>query len=141
MEKVLQILLVFALLLLLIWRSIRGKENRFRRFSYLSRLREPAQEGVRERWIAGTFGATEDRRGYGVPDEADAYLLDEDGGLLFCYRMEGKLFVYHWAPGSRNRELQEMSVPMDCTGLSWDPVERKIYLGEGEYWYVYGPEG
>lgn len=141
MEKVLQILLVFALLMLVIWRSIRGKEGRFRRFSYLSRLRQPLSEEIRSRWIAGEFGAAEERSGYGVPEDADAFLIDEDSGLLLCYRQEGKLLIYHWSPDARNKELQEMPVPMDCTGLSWDPAERKIYLEEGGYWYVYGPEG
>ena len=141
MEKVLQILLVFALLMLVIWRSIRGKEGRFRRFSYLSGLQQPLSGEIRQRWIAGKFGAAEERSGYGVPEDADAFLIDEDSGLLMCYRIEGKLLIYHWSPGGRNKELQEMSVPMDCTGLSWDPEERKIYLEEGDYWYVYGPEG
>jgi hypothetical protein len=32
-------------------------------------------------------------------------------------------------------------VPMDCTGMAWDPQERKIYLEENGDWFVYAEEG
>jgi hypothetical protein len=30
---------------------------------------------------------------------------------------------------------------MDCSGITWDPEEQKIYLEEGGDYFVYGPEG
>ena len=140
MEKVLQIVLVAALLMLVIWRSIRGREERFRRWSYLTRLREPLHESIRERLLTGIFGPDGDRVSYGVPEDADAYLSDEERKILLCYRVDGKLTIYQTGPRGWKREFQEMPAPMDCTGLAWDPEERKIYLEEGGYWYVYAPE-
>ena len=139
MEKVLQILAVTGLLMLLIWRSIRGREERFRRFSYLVRVRPPLAEEVTERMVSGVFDAG--GGAYGVPSDADAFLWDEDSRLMFCYRVDGKLTIYRRMAGGRNRELQELAVPMGCTGLEWDPQERKIYLEEGGDWFVYGEEG
>jgi hypothetical protein len=147
MEKVLQILAVFVLLMLLIWRSIRGREERFRRFSFLGRVKAPAPEVVRLRLVVGVFESMErsgivgEREAYGVPEGVDAFLWDEDSGLLLFYRVDGKLAVCRRTAGGRNRELQELAVPMDCTGLAWDPVERKIYLEEAGDWFVYGEEG
>jgi hypothetical protein len=141
MEKVLQILAVAALLMLLIWRSIRGRDERFRRFSYLSRQRPPLAEGVMQRLIGGKFGWTVEREGYGVPDEVDAFLWDEESRLLFCYRVGGRLTINRRVAGGRIVELQELSVPMDCTGFGWDPLERMVYLEEGGDWFVYGEEG
>jgi hypothetical protein len=133
MEKILQILAVFSLLLLLIWRSIRGREERFRRLSYLTRLRPPLPEDVRRRLVVGVFG--------GEPGEADAYLVDEERRLVFRYRVDGKLTVHRRMADGRERELQELSVPMDCSGLAWDAEEQQLYLEEGGDLFVYGPEG
>jgi hypothetical protein len=68
-------------------------------------------------------------------------LWDEDRRLLLLYWAEGKLVIYRRTAGGRNRELQELAVPMDCTGLGWDPQERRIYLEEDGDWFVYGEEG
>jgi hypothetical protein len=138
MERVLQILAVFGLLMLLIWRSIRGREGRFRRFSYLARVRPPLEAEVTERLVLGVFGA--DGEAYGVPLDADAILWDDDSRMLLFYRLDGKLTINRRMAGGRNRELQELAVPMDCTGIAWDPQERKIYLEEGGDWFVYGEE-
>jgi len=141
MEKVLQILAVFALLMLLIWRSIRGREDRFRRFSYLARVRPPLSEEVRQRLVVGIFGQAEVRETFGVTNEAEAFLWDEESRMLLLYWQDGKLAIYRRMGGGRNRELQELAVPMDCTGIGWDPEEQKIYLEEGGEFFVYGPEG
>jgi hypothetical protein len=138
MEKVLQILAVFGLLMLVIWRSIRGREERFRRFSFLGRVRPPLPEGVQSRLVNGVFGAVGEA--YGVPSDADAFLLDEDSRMVLLYWLDGKLTINRRMAGGRTRELQELSVPMDCSGIAWDPEERKIYLEEGGDHFVYGPE-
>jgi hypothetical protein len=137
MEKVLQILAVSGLLMLLIWRSIRGRDERFRRFSYLGRIRAPLAEEVVQRLIGGVFGVAAEQ---GVPPGADAFLLDEDSRIVLLYWLDGKLTINRRMTGGRNRELQELAVPMDCAGLGWDPVERKIYVGEDGDWFVYGEE-
>jgi hypothetical protein len=136
MEKVLQILAVFGLLMFVIWRSIR-KEERFRRFSYLSKLRPPLMEEIRQRLVMGVFES--EGKPSGVPVDVDGYLIDEESGLILFYRMDGKLTVNRRFGGGL-RELQEMAVPMDCTGMAWDAQEKKIYLEEGGDFFVYGPE-
>jgi hypothetical protein len=141
MERVLQILAVAGLLMLLIWRSIRGREERFRRFSYLGRVRAPFPEDVRLRLVGGVFGMGAGREAFGVPLEAGAFLWDEESRILLLYWPDGKLTINGRMAGGRNRELQELSVPMDCTGLGWDPLERKIYLEEDGDWFIYGEEG
>ena len=150
MEKVLQILAVFSLLMLLIWRSMRGREERFRRFSYLKRLRPPLPEDIRRRLVMGVFGRMGEREGHGgagdpeasgLSGDADAFLVDEESRLIFRYRVDGKLTVCRRMAGGRERELQELSVPMDCTALAWDPEERQLYLEEEGDLFVYGPEG
>lgn len=139
MDKVLQILVVTGLLMLLIWRSIRGREERFRRFSYLVRVRPPLAAEVAKRLVRGIFGASGET--YGVPMDADAFLLDEDSRIVLLYWLDGKLTISLRMAGCRNKELQELAVPMDCTGLGWDPQERKIYLEEDGDWFVYAEEG
>ena len=141
MEKVLQILAVFALLMLLVWRSIRGREERFSRFSYMARVRPPLSEEVRRRLVHGLLGPDGSREAFGVPDEAEAFLWDEESRMLLLYWRDGKLTVYRRMAGGRNRELQELAVPMDCSGIAWDPEERMIYLEEDGDFFVYGPEG
>jgi hypothetical protein len=153
MEKVLQILAVFGLLLLLIWRSMRAREERFRRFSFLGRIKAELDEQVNSRMVVGVFRETDrsedveaqdkargDRERIGVPDNADGWLWDEDRRLVMSYSKEGKLAISRRMSGEHNKELQEMSVPMDCTGLGWDPLERRIYLKESGDWFVYGEE-
>ena len=141
MDKVLQILAVFALLMLLIWRSIRGREDRFRRFSYMARVRPPLSEEVRQRLVVGVFGQAGVREAFGVGNEAEAFLWDEETRMLLLYWRDGKLVIYRRMGGGRNREMQELAVPMDCTGMGWDPEERRIYLEEDGDWFAYGEEG
>jgi hypothetical protein len=145
MEKILQILAVTGLLMLLIWRGIRGRDERFRRFSYMARVRPPLAEEVMERLVIGITKRSEVHgaggEAYGVPLEADAFLWDEDSRMVLLYRLDGRLTINRRMAGGRNRELQELAVPMDCTSMAWDPQERKIYLEEDGDWFVYGEEG
>ena len=124
--------------MLLIWRSIRGREERFRRFSYLARVRPPLAPELTDRLVSGIFGAGGEA--YGMPLDADAFLWDEDSRMLLFYRLDGKLTINRRMAGGRNRELQELAVPMDCAGIAWDPQERKIYLEDDGDWFVYGEE-
>lgn len=89
----------------------------------------------------GKFGVSGEmeRKQFGVPDDAAAWLWDEDGKMLLSYCIEGKLTIFRRSGGNL-QELQELSVPMDCTGLAWDAKERKIYLEEAGDWFIYGEE-
>lgn len=138
MEKILQILAVFALLMLVVTRFIREREEKFRRFGFLGRLKGGLQ-GDGE-LMEGVFGPAEEREGLGVPDGADAFLFDEGSRLLFCYTVEGRLTIYRRLAGGVKRELQELSVPLDCSAMWWNPQDRKIFLEEGGEWFVYGGE-
>jgi hypothetical protein len=138
MEKILQILAVFALLMLVVTRFIREREEKFRRFGFLGRLKDGLQ-GDGE-LIEGVFGPAEERERLGVPDGADAFLFDEGSRLLFCYTVEGRLTIYRRLAGGVKRELQELSVPLDCSAMWWNPQDRKIYLEEEGEWFVYGAE-
>jgi hypothetical protein len=138
MEKILQILVVFALLMLVVTRFIREREAKFRRFGFLGRLRGGLQ-GDGE-LIEGVTGPAEERERLGVPEGADAFLFDEGSRLLFCYTVGGRLTIYRRLAGGVKRELQELSVPLDCSAMWWNPQDRKIFLEEEGEWFVYGAE-
>jgi hypothetical protein len=91
--------------------------------------------------MEGVFGPAEERERLGVPDGVDAFLFDEGSRLLFCYTVEGRLTIYRRLAGGVKRELQELSVPLDCSAMWWNPLDRKIFLEEGGEWFVYGAEG
>ena len=138
MEKILQILAVFALLMLVVARFIREREEKFRRFGFLGRLKGGLQGGGD--LMEGVFGPSEERERLGVPDGMDAFLFDEGSRLLFCYTVEGRLTIYRRLAGGTKRELQELSVPLDCSAIWWNPQDWKIFLEEEGEWFVYGAE-
>lgn len=139
MEKILQILSVFALLMLVITWFMREREEKFRRFGFLGRMKGVLQGGGD--LMEGVFGAAEERERLGVPDGVDAFLFDEGSRLLFCYAMEGRLTIYRRLAGGVKRELQELSVPLDCSAMWWDPQGLQLFLEEEGEWFVYGAEG
>jgi len=55
--------------------------------------------------------------------------------------VEGRLTIYRRLAGGVKRELQELSVPLDCSAMWWSPQDRKIFLEEEGEWFVYGAEG
>ena len=140
MEKILQILAVFALLMLVVSRFIRERDSTFRRFGFLGRLKGGLQGGGEGGLMEGVFGPAEERQWLGVPDGVDAFLFDEGSRLLFCYTAEGRLTIYRRLAGGVKRELQELSVPLDCSAMWWNPQDGKIFLEEGGEWFVYGAE-
>jgi hypothetical protein len=138
MEKILQILAVFALLMLV----VRGLYGSGRKVPPV-RLSRPVEGRPAGGWgdlMEGVFGPAEERERLGVPDGVDAFLFDEGSRLLFCYTVEGRLTIYRRLAGGK-RELQELSVPLDCSAMWWNPQDRKIFLEEGGEWFVYGAEG
>ena len=141
MEKILQILAVFALLMLVVTRFLREREEKFRRFGFLGRLKGGLPEGGDGEVMKGMSGTAEDRDRLGVPDGMDAFLFDEGNRLLFCYTIEGRMTIYRRLSGGAKRELQELSVPLDCSAMWWSPQDWKLFLEEGGEWFVYGAEG
>lgn len=141
MEKILKILAVFGLLMLVVSRFIRERDERFRRFGFLGRLKDGLPGAGEGGLMEGVFGASEERERLGVPDGADAFLFDEGRRLLFCYTMEGRLTIYRRMAGGVKRELQELSVPLDCSAIWWDPQGLQLFLAEEGEWFVYGAEG
>ena len=120
MDKIFQIVIVFGLILLFVYRMIRGREPSFRPYEFIIRLRAPLPAEVEQRVLPA-----EDNR------------LEKDD-LLFDYRAEGSLTIYRQRKQGRNKQLQELAVPIDCTAMAIDPIENRLYFEAGGYWFVYG---
>jgi hypothetical protein len=140
MEKVLQILIVFVLLMLVVSRFFREREPRFRPYDYLNRLRLPLPAGVQERLIGAVFGVEEavEWAKLGVEGYADAFLFDEDSRLLFCYSVVGRLVIYRRGAKGICRQMQELAAPLDCTAMALDPADGRLYFEAGDHLFVYG---
>jgi hypothetical protein len=140
MEKVLQILIVFALLMLVVSRFFREREPRFRPYDYLNRLRPPLPAAVEQRLIAAVFGAEEAVEWVkpGVDGHADAVLFDADSRLLFSYSVVGRLVIYRRGAKGKYRQVQELAAPLDCTAMALDPEDGKLYFESNDYLFVYG---
>lgn len=123
MDKVLQILVVFGLILLVIYRFIRGREPSYRPYEFVARLRPPLSPEVQQRLVTAEAG--------------EGYQLEMDT-LLFYYRAEGSLTIYRRRQQGRGRQVQELAVPVDCTAMAMDPVENKLYFEADGYLFVYG---
>lgn len=126
MDKVLQILIVFGLVILLIQRFIKGKVAPYIPYDFIMRLRPPLSVEVERRLIPAD------------PVDGDGFEITR-GELLFYYQATGSLTIYRRRPQRRNKELQELAVPVDCTAMAMDPTENKIYFEAGGYIFVYGP--
>lgn len=138
MEKVLQILIVFALLMLVVSWFIREREPRFRPYDYLNRVKPPLPVGVEQRLIAAVFMPEEGRERFGVQADADAFLSDADSRLLFCYSVVGRLVIYRQGSKGVYKQVQELAAPLDCTALALDPADGRLYFEANGYLFVYG---
>jgi hypothetical protein len=123
LEKILQILAVFVLLALVIHRMIKGREPAYRPYNYLTRLRAPLSMEVSQRMVMAVF----------EEETGNAVLADEARQIDFAYQAEGSLIVY-W----RQKEMQWLAAPLDCTAIAIDPVDGRLYLEAGGYLFVYG---
>ena len=126
MDKIFQILVVFALMILLIYRFIR-RESRYRPYDFRVRLRPPLPLEVEERLIAAHLV---DGEGYEL----------EMGNLFFIYKAEGSLVIFRRNQQGKTRQVQELAVAVDCTAMAMDPQDHQLYLEAGGYWFVYGSE-
>ena len=131
MEKIFQILVVFALMLLLISWFIKGKDPRYRPYDYIMRIKPPLPESVAMGLVPAVFG--EVIAGLPVEGQSDAVLTDAVNGLLFIYSNEGRLTIFR-----RNKQMQELAVPLQCTAIALDPADGKLYFETGGYLFVYG---
>ena len=138
MDKIFQILAVFALLMLIVRRFIKGREPRFHPYDYIDRFKPPLATATAQRLVPATFASLEDRVQYPVEGEVDAFLFDEAGGLLFCYSAVGRLTIFRQLPGEASRQVQELPVPLDCTAIAFDPADGKLYFEAGGFIFVYG---
>jgi hypothetical protein len=139
MEKIFQILVVFALLMLIVARYTRGRESRYSPYDYLTRRKPPLPEEVVQRLISATFWSEEDRRSYEVDGEVDAFLFDEVNRLLFCYRTAGSMTIFRQLSPHKYKEMQSLAVPLDCIAMGLDPQDGKLYFEVADYLFLYGP--
>jgi hypothetical protein len=139
MEKIFQILAVFALMMLVVRRFIRGRESRFHPYDYIDRIKPPLATDLAQRLVPAVFALPEDRGRYPVEGGVDAFLLYETGGLVFCYNAEGRLTIFRQLPTEPIRQLQELAVPLNCTAIAFDPADEKLYFEAGGFLFVYGP--
>jgi hypothetical protein len=136
MDKIFQILAVFALMMLIVRRFIKGREPRFHPYDYVSRIKPPLPPAVVERLVSAVFVLPEDRGRYPVEGGVDAFLLYPAGGVVFCYSAVGRLTIFRQVP---LRQLQEFAAPLDCTAIAFDPVDERLYFEVGGSLFVYGP--
>ncbi|HEY4112358.1 hypothetical protein [Puia sp.] len=165
MEKILQILVVFALIMLVVNRFIRGREQRFREYVLSGHIslplpgdlyRELLSVVVGEDVIAAdpdnrlffrpgpenTLVAADKRTGVSLAsvamgEEIDAVLFDPLSRLIYCYSLAGLLTVLRQSGRSSYRIVQRMDVPRGGMQLSLDPHSGKIYLQAEALVYVY----
>jgi hypothetical protein len=127
-EKILQILAVFVLMMLIIHRFIRGRETAYRPYNYLTRLRPPLAAEISQRLLTAAVAA----------GQTDAMLMDEARQLLFSYHSAGSLTIHRRREDHRLREMQWLAAPLNCTGMALDPEDGRLYLEAEGYLFVYG---
>ena len=128
MEKILKIIIVFALLMFLITYFIRSRERKFREYTFSHRIPDtPPTEDEPE-----GFSSV-------ISHQGIATITDPAAGLEYNYSIDGMLTIYR--QGSL-KALQRLTVPKDGYYLSLDPIKDEIHLHhEGEiYIYKRSPE-
>ena len=131
MDKIFQILVVLALLMLLVSRFIKGREPRYRPYEFIRRLRPPLPPEVGDRLIAAVPGPPE-----GLAEGRVDLFIAHDG-LVFCYNAEGRLTIYR-QDGDKYRQRQELPVPLDCIAMALDADDGKLYFEAGGFLFLYG---
>ena len=149
MEKIFRILIVFVLLMVIISRFIRGREPGYRPWGYLTRRKPPLPAAIEQRLIPAVFraadgsaaglagGSSDVSSEFPVGGDADAFLFDAAGNLLFCYSSKGSLTIFRRRAEETYKEMQWLAVPLNCTGLALDPVESRLYFEAEGALFVY----
>ncbi len=151
MEKIFRILVVFVLLMVIIYRFIRGREPAYRSYGYLTRRKPPLPEVIEQRLIPAVFrasggspadgslvGSGAGSSEYPVGGDADAFLFDEAANILFCYSSKGSLTIFRRRAEETYKEMQWFAAPLNCTGLALDPLESRLYFEVEGSLFVYG---
>ena len=131
MDRIFQILAVFALIILLASRFIRGREARYRPYDYIKRIKPPLPEEVEARLKPAAIGAPEGLAIGMVEGNVDLSISHD--GLVFCYSAEGRLTILR-----ESKVRQELPVPLDCVAMALDPSDGKLYFEAGGYIFQYG---
>ena len=131
MDRIFQILVVLALVMLLVSRFIKGREPRYRPYEYIRRQKPPLSPEVEGRLLAAVPGPQE-----GYPEDRVDWSIDHEG-LVFCYHAEGRLTIYR-REGDKYRQKQELPVPLDCVAMALDPADEKLYFETGGSIFLYG---
>lgn len=165
MEKIFQILVVFALMVFVITWFMRGKDRKFREYSFSGRFTFPLSGDMhRDLVTASVVGPVEAadaenhllfRGGSGkileiidgvnnlitgtvsLDWDADVVLFDPGTRLIFCGSVEGAVTIIRPATQGSYKVLQRLAVPKDCTALSLDPHNGKLYVHVGTSVFVY----
>ena len=130
MEKIFKILIVFALLILVIGYSFKARERRYNDYFFSRRLRYPLPVH-NDRELLASFN------GLPLAQPPDALLFDPASHLLYCYSTEGSLTIFKVISEGEYKEMQVLSVPRDCTGLSLDTVKDELYLHADEEVFIF----
>jgi hypothetical protein len=158
MEKIFQILIVFALMIFAITWFIRGRERKYREYSFSGRFTFPLSGD----WSRDLISAAEDkenhlffRRGRDktleIVDEAngvligavtlewdaDVLLFDPGSRLIFCGSVEGAVTIIRQVLPDVYKTVQRLAVPKDCTAMSLEPHSGKLYMHFGVSAFVY----
>jgi len=203
MEKIFQILIVFVLLMIAVTWLVRGRERKYREYSFSGRFTFPlsgdldlltavvtrpgdgemvvseARAGKEESVVAKegdlvSVGEERVEAGKVLPEtavdaenhlffrrgggktleivdeangvlagkvsldwEADAILFDPLARLIFCGSMEGAVTIIRQFMPDQYKIVQRLGVPKDCTALSLDPHNGKLYVHVGTDVSVY----
>ncbi|HVV05054.1 MAG TPA: hypothetical protein VHC96_12575 [Puia sp.] len=121
MEKVLKILIVFALLMLLIFYSFRTRRWREYRFSHRMPELPPAADEPE-----GLSSI--------ISHEGIALVTDESTGLIYRYESTGVLTIHRLHSSA---VLQRLDVPPAAYFLSVDVIKDEIHLHQEGEIYVY----
>lgn len=111
------------MLSLVIHRFIRGREPAYEPYDYLNRIRSPLGAEMSQRLFSVRF----------EEGQPDGVLFDEARQLRFSYSAVGSLTI-HW----QQKEKQCLAAPLDCTAMSLDPDDGRLYLEAGGYLFVFG---
>lgn len=165
MEKILQILAVFALLMLAVTRFIRGKEQRFREYVFSGRFTFPLSGDLYRDLLSAEVGedviaadpenrlflrpgpentlvAADKKTGVSlasisVDASIDAVLFDPLTRLIYCYSLEGVLTILRQSGRDSYRIVQKLDIAAGGKQLSLDPHSGKIYLHAGADVFLY----
>lgn len=122
MEKIIKILIVFALLMFIISRFIRSRDRKFREYVFSHRIPDVPDSDEPEGFASI------------ISHEGIASITDPAAGIVYNYTVDGVLTIYR--QGSI-KALQRFTVPPDAYYLSIDPIKEEIHLHhEGEV-YIY----